>query len=183
MNEESYDIIRTYWELKEDVLFPFSDELLEDFPNERDIILDKRRRFNAVVESLPRITVEDIAQCKNNLQLAIHKVLQIISANRSGYPLARNQGLIIENYIYGKVLDVIRGAVKSPLGYGYPNFYYEIGGDFDSAPLIRLLETYRQNVQEARFTSYLQFADLFEGFRSSVRQMWIDENQRRLRRE
>lgn len=176
MNQESYDTILQYWDLKDDVLFPFDEEKVRDFPNEEESILSKRRRFDAVKQRLSAINREDIDQCKSNLMQAIDKVIEIISESKLGYPLARNQGLIIENYVYGKLLSIIHGAVKSPAGYGYPNFYSDPEGDFDSAAILQLINSYKEQIQNTPINSYSEFANLFERFRTSVIELWKNEN-------
>jgi hypothetical protein len=176
MTNDSYDIIREYWTLMDDLLYPFDDTKSKDFPNEYDSIVEKRRRLAAIPSKLQTLTVGDLGQCKKNLLSAIDKVLEIIEASKLGYPLARNQGLIIDNYVYGKLLSVVEGAVKSPLGLGYPNFYYERGGDFDSQPLVILLLSFKAELESKEFPNYPAFADFFREFKKQVLEMWEKEN-------
>lgn len=183
MKDESYEAIRMYWDLKEDVFYPFSDKQVADFPYEAASIRAKAEKFTRAFNKLKDIPKEDIDQCISNVTQAITKVLEIISANKLGYPLARDQGLIIDNYVYGKILSVIMGAVKSPLGYGYPNFYYERDGDFDSRPLLSLLNRFQQDLASGNFESYLDFAKVYEKFKEDILTMWKADNQKKYGRK
>lgn len=176
MTNDSYDIIREYWTLMDDLLYPFDDGKVNDFPNERDSILEKRKRLASIPNKLRTLTVGDLDKCKRILLRAIDKVLEIIEASKLGYPLARNQGLIIENYVYGKLFSVLEGAVKSPLGLGYPNFYYEQGGDFDAQPLVVLLLSFKAELEAREFFNYPAFADFFRELKKEILQMWEEEN-------
>jgi hypothetical protein len=183
MKDESYDAIRAYWELKEDVFFPFSNKQVADFPHEEASIKAKAEKFTIAFNKLKEVSKEDIDQCVNNVNQAIRKILEIISASKLGYPLARDQGLIIENYVYGKILSVIMGAVKSPLGYGYPNFYYERDGDFNAKPLMELLKRFQDEINAADFATYLDFAKVYEKLKEDILTMWRDDNRRKYGRD
>jgi hypothetical protein len=178
MNDQSFDTIRDYWSLKDDLEFPFDKNPKYIFPNQTETNAMKAKRWHELQSRLGDISFNDIEQCKKNVIMAIDKLLEIISANVSGYPLARDQGLIIENYVYGKLLGVLMGAVKSPLGYGYPNFYYERGGTFNADRIIILLQQYKKELQEFKYASYREFAEHYEKYKNEVLKMWEEENKK-----
>jgi hypothetical protein len=183
MTNEVYDAIYNYWSLKEDILYPFETKQVEEYPYEKEATLAKRDAFEKAKAGLNAVSEADLAQCCRNLILAIDEALRIISASKLGYPLARNQGLIIENYVYGKLLTIIHGAVKSPLGYGSSNFYYEKNGNFDPNQVISLLRDLKEQVSNFKSKNYLDFAKLYEDFRKKILDLWKAENLRMYGRE
>jgi hypothetical protein len=181
MTNENYDIIRGFWELKDDPLYPFGEDAIRDYPLQHDLIRGKQQEFIEAIARLDNLTIADLKQCKRNLLRAVDMAIEIVSANKLGYPLARNQGLIIENYVYGKLLSIIEGAVHSPLGVGYPNFYYERGGDFDGQPLLQILQSFKRELQNREFPNYPSFVEFFEQFKDQIQELWRRENRQRQR--
>ncbi|WP_025143745.1 hypothetical protein [Pedobacter jeongneungensis] len=74
----------------------------------------------------------------------LHYQLQIIheklALNAYGDKIDRNQGLILENFIYNDVLRDIEGSLSWEfIGASIPTYYYSLESDFDFNPLKDLL--------------------------------------------
>ena len=125
MENSSYDIIREYRKLREDVFYPFDEEKAEEYNFQKEDILKKGRRLSDIEKQVKDIPHEEIQKCKTTLLKSIDKVLELISGSKLGYPLSRNQGLIIPNFVYGKVIGVLKTAIDSGNSYGWSPFYFE----------------------------------------------------------
>jgi hypothetical protein len=178
MERDNYDLIREYRSLKTDILYPFDDKKIEDFVTSKNEILEKRKRLDDLKAELDNLTVKNLKQCKNNLLLSIETALELTSNNRLGYPLSRNQGLIISNYVYGKVLGIIESAMNSASGFGYPQFYFEKDGDFDSTKLRSTLREFHDELAGKDFASFQELEEFYEKYESKLRLLWAEENEK-----
>ena len=175
--DDFFDAIMEYRNLKEDVLFPFQN-LDESYYAVDDQIDNKRRRFEELQEIIGNAQDDVADHFRNQLTRAIEIIIPKIEREQNmGFPLSRNQGLIIDNYIYGKVIGVLRSGTKNGYGISYPDFYYERQGDFDSGRLLTKLLDYRQRLGRARFESYFEFEEMAENLIDEIRQLWEEDNQ------
>lgn len=177
MATDIYDLIREYRSLKTDVLFPFDAQKIKDFPSKEQEIRNNGKRIQELRENLDDITIKQLQQCKRNLILSVEKALELTSNNKLGYPLARNQGLIIPNYVYGKVLGIVESAMNTAQGFSYPEFYFQRNGDFDSTSLRELLVDFRTKLDDAKLSSFFELEDLFEEFEARMMNLWKKENE------
>ncbi len=178
MTPEGYDRVTEYWSLKRDVFFPFTDAKVKEYPAEESTILEKRAKYENLVSSLNSLTPNDIYQCEKNLLLAIDEILRIISASTLGHPLDRNQGLVIENYVYSKLWDVIYSAVKTPTGYGVQEFYYRQNGTFNATPVIDFFNRFKSEVENIKFKTYQIFIDLVDRYKDEMRAIALADTNR-----
>lgn len=177
MARNNYDIIREYRSLRTDIFYPFDQNKVEDFPIEKEEILKKRKRLTELKKELSKISIKNLKQCKKNLLLSIERALELTSNSKLGYPLSRNQGLVIPNYVYGKVLGIIESAINSVSGFGYPQFYFEKNGDFDSSNLLNLLKEFHDELEKTDFTSFLDLESFYEIYAEKIRGLWTKENE------
>jgi len=177
MPRDNYDIIREYRTLRTDIFYPFDQKKVDDFPIKKEEILEKRKRLAELKDELDNITIRNLKQCKKNLLLSIERALELTSNNKLGYPLSRNQGLIIPNYIYGKVLGIMESAMNSVSGFGYPQFYFEKNGDFDSTNLLNLLNEFHDELEKKDFVSFLDLEAFYEAYADRIRELWSKENE------
>lgn len=158
-------------------MYPFDDQKIEHFPMNQEEILANRARIAELRDQLDDITVNQIKQCKRNLILSIDKALELTSNNKLGYPLARNQGLIIPNYVFGKVLGIIESAINTGQVYSYPQFYFQIGGDFDPTAMRQTLQNFKQQLEATDFPNFLALEQAYQLFETEMKTLWATENQ------
>jgi len=175
--DTSFDIIRQYRWLKENAFYPFENS--EKYEFKKNEILEMKEKLKILVGKLNKVTQEEIEVCQKNLFMSTEKVLELISIQNLNYPLSRNQGLVIDNYVYGKILGVLSSAMNSCTGFGYPQFYFEKDGDFDSKAIKALLKELSDSLKKEKFINYLQFEEFFESFRERILEMWKHENERK----
>jgi len=176
MEKSSYDIIREYRMLREDIFYPFDDRKENEFDFQKENISKKRKRWLEIKEQVQAIPPEKIQECKTNLLRSIDKILELISGHKLGYPLSRNQGLVVPNFVYGKVIGVLKNAINSVNGYGWSPFYFEQDGDFDSRDLIQLLREFKSRLNEFDFSTFFDLEDLFEEYIEKLLELWREED-------
>jgi hypothetical protein len=173
--EESteFEIIKEYRKLKQD---PFTTINPDSYPSRKDDIIQRHKRFAELKEKLNNVREKTVLECKNNLLKSIDKVFEIISANKLGYPLSRNQGLSIENFVYGKILGILSSAMDIPYLIGWSDFYFEESSDFDSTNIKKVLEELKGELNSTNYTNYLTFENTFEKYKEKILELWKEEN-------
>jgi hypothetical protein len=174
--ESGYDKIRNYRSLKGDHFYPFDDKVIGLYPEYKEEIAEKRRELEEAVKELDEVKIKELNQCKRNLLLSISKALELTKNNVAGYPLARNQGLGIPNYVYGKVLGIMQSAMNSAQGFSYPEFYFDPNGNFESETLRNLLTRYHSALEKRRFSSFTDLEDFYTKYENKIRSLWKEEN-------
>lgn len=181
MTIDTHNTINEYRRLRKDSFYPFDQKKVEEWILEKkDEILEKQKRFDQLKKELDKISTEDIEQCKKNLLLSIKKSLEQTSNSKLGYPLSRNQGTIISNYIFGKVLGILESAIDSGIGFGYSQFYFEKNGDFDAANLIALLKEFSNKLRNKNFVSFLELESFYDTYKGKILDLWEKENKEHL---
>jgi len=180
MGENIYDLIREYRELKENSFYPYevmssdSEFLSEEKGRKREMIEELRERINGFPKK------DFVDQFKGNVVQALSILLRFIKKNKAGFPLDRNQGLVIENYIFGKIAGVIKNSLKNGNGVSYGEFYYIVDGDFDESEIRELLEDFRATLQHNEFRDFFELEDCVDAYLIRIREMWLLENKARL---
>ena len=178
METKINDVISKYRNLKESSFFPFE---IKD--NDTDSI---RQRKEAVRGDFERYQKEiqdysnskDLAErFKNNILKAIEILLDFVKKSETGSPLDRNQGLVIENFVFGKVAGVINDSLKNGFGVSYPDFYYQHGGDFDETALRSLLLDFQRDLNN-EFSSYFELEVCVEEYLQKIKKLWINEDEK-----
>jgi hypothetical protein len=180
MGKNVYDVldtIREYRRFRADTFYPFDEKKVEEFPLHREVILKKRKRLSELKELIAGVSPEIVQDCKKNLMNCIDKVLELISSNKLGYPLSRNQGLTIPNFVYGKVIGVLKDAMNSGYTYAWSPFYFEPQGDFNSEQLINTLKDFRNELDQKKYTSYFELEEVFENYKEQLLELWREEDE------
>lgn len=174
--KDIFETIREYRILRTDILYPFDQKKCDDFPNEKIKIEANRIKLAQLIVELDEITKKNLKLCKNNLIECIEKILELITNNKLGYPLSRNQGLIFSNYIFGKVIGVLDSAINSGIGFSYPQFYLDKNGDFDATKLINLLLEFSSNLKKNEVSSFIELENLYNDYVAKIQELWKEEN-------
>jgi hypothetical protein len=134
-------------------------------------------KVNALQEEINRCNGQkELAErFRINCKSAVDELLRVVKKSRTGSSLDRNQGLTIENFVFGKVAGVLRYALKFPDGVYLPDFYFNTKSDFNEDPLRNLLLSLKGDLQKS-FDSYLQLESCVEGYLSKIRELWKAEN-------
>lgn len=181
MSDNIYDLIGKYRELKESSFYPF-----EKMDSDSEFFeVEKRRKRDAIEDLKNRITDYPnkyfVDQFRQNVINALDILLSFTKKNKAGFPLDRNQGLVIENYIFGKMAGVIKNSLKNGHGVSYGQFYYTVNGDFDETELRKLLEEFRDTLQNQKFKDFFELEDCVESHLNKLREMWLFENKLKLK--
>jgi hypothetical protein len=177
MSMDGYDIIREYRQLRVDIDYPF--EKLDSTVNEHDRIemLEKQRRLKHLVKRMEEITPAELSQCKKNLRLSVEKAIELLSIkNVSGFRLSRDQGMVVANYIFGKVIGIVESALNSAQGFGYPQIFYEKDSDFDPSEFIHVLNEFKNRLNNSHIRSFQQLERLYYEFYDKAVALWRKEN-------
>lgn len=176
MSKDNFNIIREYRNLRTDIFYPFDQKKCDDFPREKETIEANRIKLNEIKDELDEITIKNLKQCKKNLLKSIETTIELTTNNNLGYPLSRNQGLIIPNYVYGKVLGILESAINSGIGFSFPQFYMDKNGDFDSTELLSLLKEFHSDLRNKDFSSFLELEAFYETYENKIKALWEKEN-------
>lgn len=176
MKKEIDDIVEKYRELKESSFYPFGIKATDSDP-----IRKKKEDTRQELEKLVR-EIEDYqdpqtltSRFRNNVLKAVEILLEITQKSNTGSPLDRNQGLVIENFVFGKVAGVINDSLKNGFGVYYPDFYYQPGGNFDETNLRKLLLDFQDRLNE-QFHNYFQLESCVEEYLEKIKDLWNKEN-------
>jgi hypothetical protein len=176
MSKDIYDWIREYRSLRTDQLYPFDNTIEKNFAFRKEEILSKKAKFEEVKLKIDDITVRQLGQCKKNLVMSIDKALELLANNKLDYSLSRNQGLIIPNYVYGKIWGIVESAMNTAQGFSYPGIYFASRGDFDSSALQKLLTDFKLELLALRPASFFDLEHLYEKYATELKHLWEKEN-------
>lgn len=112
-----------------------------------------------------------------NLRQELEEIIEHLKQNRGGHPISRNQGLGIDNFIFGKIIWDISGAFNAN-GIPVPNYYFEIDGDFDHLPIKNFLSKKLKELQKVKLNelNYLKLKDWVSNLKDQIRAFWEEEN-------
>lgn len=115
-----------------------------------------------------------------NLIDELREIIDHLKISDAGHRISRNQGLIIDNFIFGKIIWDISRTFESEVSYPIPNYYFEIGGDFDHKPLKDFLVRKLKELEskDANSLSYVDLKDWVESLKEQIRSFWQMENSR-----
>jgi hypothetical protein len=177
MERDIIDLIEKYRDLKGSSFYPFESRV-----NDTDLVKERkesvRRDFQRLKEEIenfpePQVLVD---RFRVNVGKAVEKLLDHVGKSRTGAPLDRNQGMVIENFVFGKVSGIIRDSLKYGRFISYPQFYYQPGGDFDETELRELLLDLREELK-GEFLTYFDLENCVDGYLEKIRGLWERENE------
>jgi seryl-tRNA synthetase len=170
------DIVKGYRTLRDDELHPFNEDK-KHLALDIEAFGENSSRLKQLQDSINKIDISDLTVCVNTFKRALDKVLELISIkNDLNYPLSRNQGRDEQNYIYGKVLEVLTSAMNSVGGFTSRPFLYERGGDLDISQLIKHLIEMRDSLNTRIFNNYSDFEEFFYKHKNIILDLWRKEN-------
>ena len=97
-----------------------------------------------------------------------------LNENKFGYPLSRNQGLIINSYIYIKIAKDIADILNLENGFGISDYYLEKEGDFDNTLLHKAIDDFIQELNTKKINNYLELESVILKWTRCITS--IDEN-------
>jgi hypothetical protein len=121
------------------------------------------------LKTVPSETTQQIHQAliglMNDLNIAINQ-------ERDEYSLSLNQGTVIPDYLFGKIM----GGIKDVFEHGYkfyskPDLYYSNDEDFDSSSLQHLLLVLKEKLIKARFENYFELKDFVENMLDQIKDL------------
>jgi hypothetical protein len=178
MEREIYDLIARYRNLKESSFYPFE---VKDADSElvRERKVDTRNELQSLKQEIADYPNHQIlaSRSRENVIKAVEILLGFVQKSNTGAPLARNQGLVIENFVFGKVAGVISDSLKNGYGVSYPQFYYQPDGDFDETELRNLLLEFQDRLK-GQFSTYFELESCVEEYLGKLRDLWEKEDQK-----
>lgn len=176
MSEDQLDNIRKYRLLRSDPMYPFEGSHdTDEYISEK--ISQKKAELDSILPTLVNINPEQLQSVQDNVVKCINKLLELLTKQHHSYNLSKNQGTIIDNYIYGKVIGDLNSAMNSVYGFSYSDFYFEKDSDFDNSKLLEILKNMKNEFVSSAFTSYIDLEKLFYQHIEKIRELWIGENQ------
>ncbi len=179
METDIYNIINEYRGLKGSSFYPFSEGLMDS----EHVKEEKRKYRRRIAETKDFISsasdANSVRKQKENVINALNILLRFVKRSSAGYHLDRNQGLGIENYVFGKVIGVISSSLTM-IGVSYPDFYYTDNGDFEEGELREMLESFRSELQNKEFNDFFELEEFVDEYLKKLRLMWMSENQKKL---
>lgn len=179
METDIYKKIREYRGLKRSSFDPFIEREMDS----DSVKVEKQKRRKRIEEIKDDISVftdaNFVRKQKENVINVINGLLRSIKKNNAGYNLDRNQGMTTENFVFGKVIGVISSALEMG-GQYYPEFYYNVDGDFEALELRQLLQDFLINLQSYDFNDFFKLEEFVEIYLKNIRSMWLAENQKSL---
>jgi hypothetical protein len=169
--------VTDYRELKRSLFYPF--EINE---SDSDFFIEQKEKskskFISVKNKLKKTPnkADLISHFRDNLEDSIDYILGYLRKSRAGYSLDRNQGLNIENFIFGKIINAIQDAIS--IGVSYPQFYYSPDSDFDENNLRKLLEEFKSGLRQREFNDYFELEDFTDKYIEQIKSMWKEENKK-----
>ncbi len=171
--------IMKYRNLKESSSYPYE-------IHEQDS-LNTRNRKKAAIKEFENLKQEIIGHSnskelpnkyKRQVQEAIEILLDYAQKSKTGLPLDRNQGIGIENFVYGKFMRVILDAIKLNFTVNSPTFYYSADSDFDEKEIREILEKFKTNLSKSKFNTFFELEDFVDDYVAKIRELWKNENSR-----
>jgi hypothetical protein len=178
MEREIYDLIGKYRNLKESSFYPF-DIKETDSETVRKRKDDTRKELQSLKQGIENYPDPQVlaSRLRENVLKTIEILLEYVQKSNTGAPLDRNQGLVIENFVFGKVAGAIRDSLKYGYFVSHPQFYYQPGGDFDETELRDLLLEFQDRLK-GQFSTYFELESCVEEYLAKVRALWVKEDQK-----
>jgi hypothetical protein len=178
MERDIYDLIARYRSLKESSFYPFDikDTDSNQVKRRKDETREELQSLKEEINNNPNPQIL-ASRLRGNVLNAIGILLGFVQKSNTGAPLDRNQGLGIENFVFGKVAGVISDSLKNGYGVSYPQFYYQPGGDFDEKGLRDLLLEFQVRL-EGQFSTYFELEACVEEYLGKIRDLWEKEDQK-----
>ncbi|TKB96176.1 hypothetical protein [Pedobacter cryotolerans] len=111
---------------------------LQELNQQLEIVSQSLSNFNPSPTTLRRYT---------NLARQLGILIEKLKFGRYGEKIDRNDGLILENYVYNTILQDIDGVFTNEfIGCSVPYYKYSIESDFDHEPIKALLTELKQEV-------------------------------------
>ena len=172
------DIVEKYRKLKESSFYPFEIKDSDSGPIRKKKEYT-RQKFESIRQEIEAYTAPQTLESRfrKNVLKAVEVLLEITQKSNTGSPLDRNQGLVIENFVFGKFAGVISDSLKNGFGIYYPNFYYQPGGNFDETDLRNLLLEFQDRLNK-QFHNYFQLEACVEEYIEKIRDLWNKEDEK-----
>jgi hypothetical protein len=150
--------------------------------NDKTIFQSKLDELNSEIEMLKSQLkqVRDTSHSQNLKKAMIEQLGIYISElknAKSGLRVIRNQGLILENYLFQSIANNIRRLLTSDyLGIYVPDllYSYQVDGSIDTKELIDFLEVEVKILRELNSADYLDLRNYFDEFRNRVEERFIE---------
>lgn len=138
------------------------------------LVIDQLKIEKKLAKSDDRSITQTIL---GNLKQELGMIIDHLNSNSSGHPISRNQGLGIDNFIFGKIIWDIGGAFNAS-GVPVPNYYFEMDGDFDHTPIKSLLIRKLKELQKMDLEglNYLKLKKWVSDLKEQIQEFWIEEN-------
>ena len=108
----------------------------------------------------------------NSIISAISGIHAILRKSEGHLRLTKNQGSIVDNYLFGKIRRSIQDAFESNIGWYYiPQFFQEIGGGFDCTNLRLELEWIMKELDSGKYDNYISLELYIEKAQESLLQL------------
>lgn len=178
MEMDIYDLIARYRNLKESSFYPFDIKGTdsETVKRRKDETRYELQSLKQEIEDYPNPQIL-ASGLRENVLKTIEMLLEFVQKSDTGAPLDRNQGLVIENFVFGKVAGAISDSLKNGYRVSYPQFYYQPGGDFDEKELRDLLLEFQERLK-VQFSTYFELEAFVEEYLGKIRDLWEKEDQK-----
>lgn len=151
-------------------------ELKRNIPPDKD----RKTQLENLLKSTKDRTVTKLK--RDSLNAVYIKIIELLKFNKLGMPISRNQGLVIENFIFGKVIWDIRTAFTGDYGgYSVPSYYHEDGGDFDHKELRSLVIFQKDQLKSLQIKNYLNLKEFVDKAIDEIRIIWREENEKKFK--
>ena len=177
MSNNEFQIIQKFRVLKNDPLYPFDSKKEEIFTSKKLDIKRSKIELENIESSLNKIGTRIINEYKLNVIESIEKTIELTSINNFGISLSRNQGLIIPNYIFGKVIGTINSALDCVTSYSYSPYYLDDKSDFNSSELINLLNDFKTKLDNTEYKNFIDLDSECEKYIKKIEELWKIENE------
>ncbi len=188
--ENEAELIRKFEELEEKIFeLKYKKQALEGLTKQDEDVRSDIIKTNTNIEQLQSEQNEignllqgvDEKGMLNKKVSALRRLLSEIIAHlrlsKTGLPLSRNQGTIVDNFIYGKILTDIDWTFKSEFGSSpVPEFFFQSGGDFNHNPLKKYLQEKQAALNSKEFDNYLDFRTFVNDLKGGIKIIWEKDN-------
>lgn len=182
-------VIRKYYELLHEIdISNFRVKMLSGYPDEKEELKTEQERNGKLQNDLGRIKSElsEKSVEADNIRMGfiyvLNGVLKSFAQIRkwgSYYP-DLSQGMIIPGYLFGKILDDFKTALKSEGSYNpVPNIYMS-QDEWDYDQLQSLLEAIHDELVKRTFYSKTEAIEYYEGIKKSILEIVEDFKKKRI---
>ena len=181
MEENFENIINKYIKLKGNPYNSLDDGKLSELPKEmNDEIIENKKEIELLKIQINKLPNEILNDYKINVIKRINKVLELVESNKSGNPISRNQSMVIQNYIYGKIINIIqpRSGTRNDLSWTPIYRTTDPSDKFDKAPLVNLLKRYKQDIINSNFDKFFQLENKVDILIREIGEMWRNDNKK-----